>query len=487
MTTIRTLIDTNVIIALEDDHILKKEFADFHREAVKIGNLLIHPISKVDISRDKNLERRKRTLSKLGKYEELEKPPEPDSIFLSKLKALDNPRERVDATILYSVVKNAVDFFVTEDQGIHRKAFILGIQERVLTIKQGVVFFRRLLHRDVPTHILVKNIPVYNLQLNDRFFDSLRADYGEKEFNLWFENICREGRPCWAFIGDSSLFALCIYKEEKIADSKKIITPTLKLCTFKVSEAFAGKKIGELMLKLAFQYADRNKLSSVYLTVFPKYQQFIAFLEDFGFSYVGKKGEEFILMKKMLPKADEQNNYDALEYAVKYYPNFLDDPQKRKFIVPIQPQFHDRLFPDCPGTQKRIEDFVEPCPEGNTIKKAYICNAKTKQINKGDLLLFYRSRDWRAVTSIGVVEQAKHSDVASEIATFVSNRTVYTYEEIQQLASRTALVIIFRHMGNLNRPVNAFTLAERCGVQGPIQSIRRIPYDIFKKIMEMGK
>ena len=45
--------------------------------------------------------------------------------------------------------------------------------------------------------------------------------------------------------------------------------------------------------------------------------------------------------------------------------------------------------------------------EGNAIKKAYLCNAKTKQMAEGDIVLFYRSVDVSAITSLGVVEEVE--------------------------------------------------------------------------------
>jgi hypothetical protein len=49
----RTLIDTNILIALEDDHVLGDAFSQFHREASKSTVLLVHPSTKVDIEQDK--------------------------------------------------------------------------------------------------------------------------------------------------------------------------------------------------------------------------------------------------------------------------------------------------------------------------------------------------------------------------------------------------------------------------------------------------
>lgn len=169
-----------------------------------------------------------------------------------------------------------------------------------------------------------------------------------------------------------------------------------------------------------------------------------------------------------------------------FYPHFFNNPQIQKFLVPIQPEFHDRLFPDCSGTQRRLIDFIQPSPEGNTIKKAYICNAPTKQIRKGDLLLFYRSMDRKEITSVGVVERVMRSKDSNKIAATVGNRTVYTITEIELLAKAEALVLIFRHMENLKNPVGASKLHE-FKIKGQIQSIRKIKEDTYTSIIEEGR
>jgi predicted nucleic acid-binding protein len=45
----RILIDTNVIIHLEDDHLLERSFSRFSRLALRENTLVVHPLSKEDI------------------------------------------------------------------------------------------------------------------------------------------------------------------------------------------------------------------------------------------------------------------------------------------------------------------------------------------------------------------------------------------------------------------------------------------------------
>lgn len=77
----RILIDTNILIALEDNRVITETFAEFYRIAITNEcEILYHPQAiPVDISRDKNNERKKIILSKLTKYQTLQDYAKPTS------------------------------------------------------------------------------------------------------------------------------------------------------------------------------------------------------------------------------------------------------------------------------------------------------------------------------------------------------------------------------------------------------------------------
>jgi hypothetical protein len=492
----RILIDTNIIIGLEDDKVLEDRFTDFCRVAQDNGQLLIHPKSVEDIQRDKDPERQKRTLSKLKKYPQLNQPPEPDKEFFKEINA-ESENDRVDGHLLFSMLRNAVHFLVTEDYGMHRKAKSLNIHENVLTIDQACSLFSHLSERYIPPSSNIEHGPIHDISIEDHFFDSLREDY--PGFEDWYREKSKEGRECWTLKDRGRLLALCMYKEEKTPDSLHIPSPTLKLCTLKISDEVGGRKISELFLKLAFQYAEKNNLNSIYLTVLPKHEILISKLYEYGFTHVDNKGQEWIMMKPMNDAVIKEDIQDPVQYAIRFYPRFKDSWVVKKYIVPIQPQFHDRLFPDYTHRQSTLieyggtipegraaADFLGLSPEGNTIKKAYICNAVTRQIEPGDVLLFYRSHDVSAITDIGIAEKVIRSNDPLEVASIVSNRTVYSFHEIEEIARGDALVIIFRHIGKLNTVVNLSTLASM-GIKGSPQSIRSIPNVIYTAIKEAGR
>ena len=117
-------------------------------------------------------------------------------------------------------------------------------------------------------------------------------------------------------------------------------------------------------------------------------------------------------------------------------------------------------------------------------KKAYICGSVIKQLNKGDLLLFYRSGDKKSIACIGVVEDFLRSDVASEIIPFVARRTVFFDEEIRDKAAKgEQLAILFRVVKYLRCEIKWRDL-ELSGVKGAVQSIRALDERIYQKLFK---
>ena len=104
-----------------------------------------------------------------------------------------------------------------------------------------------------------------------------------------------------------------------------------------------------------------------------------------------------------------------------------DGKDIRKFLIPIIPTFHNRLFPEFEKLKTSLFDGSELIPEGNTIKKAYLCNSKIKKIRPGDLVLFYLSREEQEITTIGTVETVFQNPVdTDDIVRHVGKRTVYS-------------------------------------------------------------
>ena len=142
------------------------------------------------MEKDQNNFRRESNLSKVNTYSVLTNPPciDNDLKFNSILKKPNNSNDYVDNSLLYAIYKNAASFLITEDKEIHKKALKIGIDERVLSIEDALNVFKIPKRPITPPSIYKKN--AYNLDINDRIFNSLIEDYpsfeGHPGFKEWF-------------------------------------------------------------------------------------------------------------------------------------------------------------------------------------------------------------------------------------------------------------------------------------------------------------
>lgn len=487
----RFLLDTNILIPLEDSsHVLEASLADFVRLAHEHNHQLIyHPASEDDFRRDANAERLRQNLDRIRQYTRLEaRPPCPwNSPGVS-------PNDAADNEILYALHCNAVHALITEDRSIHDKAKARGLADRVYTIQTAEDWLRRLHEKKDVQLPNIEDIHLYTLtpHLEDVFFDSLRDTY--PAFNDWFREKAREGKKAWvAWEQQGVLGAICIYAQQDnvtiTEDGLNLNGPALKLSTFKVGQSVRGKKIGELFLKAAFRYATANRLENIFIHGDIEQQHFLfEMLKDYGFSYVGihpsSEGRDAVYLKEhpIFPPID---NIPPFEYLRRYFPHFRHDESIEKFIIPIRPEYHRILFPDYESLAGRqLLLFESSITVGNAIKLAYLCHAQIKQINPGDIVLFYRSKDERAITSIGVVEVYETLKDPGIIASRVKRRTVYSMQEIEAMSNKPTKVMLFRLVRHLKQPLSKRWLERNYIFNGAPQSISQISHDSFERIFE---
>jgi hypothetical protein len=224
----------------------------------------------------------------------------------------------------------------------------------------------------------------------------------------------------------------------------------LKLSTFKVTDEAHGRRYGELLLKTLFAHAHHHGHDAIYVTVFDKHATLIELLTAFGFRDHGESDlGERVLVKRRRPGGLEGIT-DPLDFHIAYGPPAID-PRAPHFMVPVEPRWHDLLFPEYVAQQSL---FSGEHPFGNALRKAYLCNAPTRQLGPGATLFFYRSHNLPAVTAVGVVEQVLESRDPEEIARLVGRRTVYTLDEIAEKCrvARPVLAILFRQDRLLEPP-----------------------------------
>lgn len=487
------LIDTNIFIYFEDFKVLDQSYTDLYQICSKFNHdLFLHPASLEDIAKDKNEERKDISLSKLSKYNILEKPPLPKNneiVNLGLKESSDN--DRIDNLILYALYKNSVNILITQDIGIIKKARKIGIDHRVMYVQQALHTFRQLhVSHTVSYPTMVKKY-LYELNKDDEIFNSLKNDY--PEFDDWFNTVSQEQRECWihSYPGDLRIGGVLIYKDENdpiiTYDDKGLRGKVLKISTFKIAEYIQGLKLGELFIKTIFNHAIKNNYDFVYLTTRGDKQEYLVnLIEDFGFYNYGKctRNRDDVYIKKMSINNNSQGELETLDFHKKYSPSIVCQNKINKFIVPIKPDYHNILFPEIED-YKRL--FYTHSSAGNTIKKAYLSHAKIKNIKRGDLLLFYRSHDKKAITTLGIVEKMFISTKLDEILEEVAKRTVYSYEDIKKMAEKETHILLFRLVGHFEESIISNKwLIEHTSYKN-CQSICSIDNVSFNKILEQGK
>lgn len=495
----RVLLDTNIFIYREDDTNVSPDISNLMKILSQTHtDVLLHPGSLDDINRDKDQKRKEKILSKVKAYPILQNAPIPNEKddFFQKIGEPKRINDKIDNLILYSVYKNAVGFLITNDFKIHSKAQKIDISERVLYPDEAIEYFKK----DLPsTFEISKPIPllkgyVSDLDINDPLFDSLKKDY---DFNKWFTKIAQQGRECfYSKKSDGKLGAIMIYKfeEEPIASNPPYPSQKrLKIATLKVSHE--GHKIGELLLKTAFKIAAENNLSEIYLTHFTEAEDKLVFLiSQFGFKHAGiipQNKNEDVFIKKLHPAAEESKKLTPLEISEDFYPSFYDGDKVGKFVIPIRPEYHNRLFTDFyiggnrQATITEIEgEFIV---EGNTIKKAYLTNSGIQKLNMGDIILFYRSGDLKAITSLGIIDDVFYSlSDSEEIQKIIGKRSVYSKNEIES-SQKPLTIILFRHHLNIKNPVKLSELINSEILKSHPQSIQQIDDKKFIKFKKLGE
>jgi hypothetical protein len=482
----KLLIDTNVFIGLEDEKEVAPEFATLQQLCAQHGvRVFIHERAAEDIGRDRDAKRRAISRSKIRKFERLTRVSQPPRADLeSRFGAMPKPNDEVDVALLHALDIGAVDFLVTQDQGIHSRARRSSppLGDRVLTVPDALVWLRGAFEPLQVRLPLVEEMPAHAVAPNDEIFDSLRDGY--PGFDHWWRTKCvADHRPCWVVSIEGEIAGLVVRKEETHAEAETRHSgpKILKVCTFKVKPKFRGEKLGELLLKQILWFAQKNAFDMVYLTTFESQAVLIEVLQYYGFEMTGTNG----LGEQIYEKALSRNllvsgaNDDLFDLARKNYPRFTARAPATAFCIPIQSEFHDILFPELAvRVPKRQGDlFAEPRLDqadeairrpGNTIRKVYLCRAMTQRLRAGSVVLFYRSSSpgyvaSQSITSVGVVEAMHQAESLDDLVRLTAKRSVYSEAKLaafEATSQRPVKVIDFLLVGHIDPTIKLTELLE---------------------------
>ncbi|MBK7669568.1 MAG: hypothetical protein IPJ32_20865 [Sphingobacteriaceae bacterium] len=100
------LIDTNILIHLEDNKVIDEQFAKFYQLAISNGHTIVyHPSCAKDLRRDKDSARQEITLSKLQKYTPMPNPAILTEDFIN-IVGQKKVNDEVDNVQLFQVQKD---------------------------------------------------------------------------------------------------------------------------------------------------------------------------------------------------------------------------------------------------------------------------------------------------------------------------------------------------------------------------------------------
>lgn len=480
---IKILLDTNLLIYREDhsiinDAVLKLTKILYDSNKFKI---VLHPMTIDDISHIKDMHERNIFYSKIRVYDIIERPPQATNEFNSLVGCSKIPNDIVDNNLLYAVYRDCVSYLITNDNKLKSKSKKLNISDRVLGIEDAINLFKPLEEKEIRIPAFIKYEYLYNIELEDDFFDSLKNDY--KGFENWYKDKSREGKMAYITRYQNNKIGsfLMLKVENENEDYSNFKEPLkkdirLKVATFKVANT--GNKIGESYIKIIIKEALKNKVNEIYVTVFQKQKALIKLFFEYGFikktTKITQKKDGTFEEEMVLVKSMNDNTYPNFEWA-----------NRNVFIVPIQQRYHEMLFPESEVfNQLSFEELLGINTYSNSIKKAYICKAQTQQINPGDILLFYASEKKRSVTTIGIVDNVfSNFNNPEELYSMAIKRTVYSFDEINSNYSPNSKLILFKYYITLKEPITYNILLEKNILKNVPMSIVKINNKEIKKLI----
>lgn len=483
----KILLDTNMMIYLLDNHILDEKISKLTKILYDSDKYIIaiHPNTIVEARKIKDQNKKNIFISKLEVYKIIENPPRATEDF-NKQVGFKNKNDLIDNEMLYAVERNCVSYFITNDKELLKKAEILKLNDRVLSIDDAINKFKEEEKVIVETPVFIKKEFLYNMDLNDDFFTTLRFDY--KGFDNWFIKKQRKEEMAYVTMTkENKVTSFLMLKEEDENEDysafEKPFSPAkrIKVSTFKVSDT--GKKIGECFIKIMVNEAIQKNVDEIYVTTFEKQESLIYLLKQYGFK---------LFTHKNTTKSD-----DTIEREAIYVKNIKDKSQypfvqlkdQGIFVFPVIPKYHKLLFEDAEESyQISIDDTQGKNTSANAIKKAFISNAKIKKIKPGDIVLFYASHNRKAITVLGIVETTWNDfESQEEIFNIVRKRTAYDEEELKLVTQLDSLVIMFKHYITFKNPITYDFLYNNGIVNGYIQGPISIEREDFEKIIEEGQ
>jgi predicted nucleic acid-binding protein/predicted RNA-binding protein with PUA-like domain len=492
----KVLLDTNIIIHRETESPINEDIGHLFRWIDNLGyKKMVHPITIEEIKKNRNKQVVDAFLVKISSYNII-MTVAPNSVEFDAIvtKYDKSENDKNDSLLLKEVFSDRVDILITEDRKIHKKAYELKIDTKVFTIDG----FLEKVNEENPKLVDYKVLSVKkdyfgNIDLNDEFFDSFRSDYSE--FNRWYNS--KSDESAYICRADEKVVAFLYIKKEDESENYTDICPIfdkkkrLKIGTFKVIAN--GYKIGERFIKIIFDNAIIQKVDEIYVTIFNKtfdQKKLIQLLEEWAFIKHGtkttKNGVEDVYKRSV-----KNVGSDNLKAIYPYIPK-----NNKKYLIPIHPEYHTSLLPDSILRTEHSIDYTDNEPFRNAISKVYISRSISRDLNPGDLLIFYRTACGgpafytSVISTIGLVEN-KIDGIpdSTQFVRFCKKRSVFTDAELLEwwyVKLTRPFIINFIYLYSFPRRLNLQKLIE-IGIikntSGAPQGLVRITDEQFENII----
>ena len=434
----KILLDTNIIIHREASRPIRQDIGVLFNWLDKLKHeKCIHPLTVEELNRHRDARTAETMIIKASSYNQIKNPAPLHPLLQTISEQVDvSPNDNNDTMILNEVLHNRVELLISEDKKIHQKAQLAGIADKVFTIDQ---FLERVTaeNPDLVNYkvLAVKKQDFGQIDLQNNFFDSFREDY--PGFDKWFNR--KSDEVAYVCYDDNNVVSAFLYiKVEDENENYADIEPRfkrkrrLKIGTLKVTSN--GFKIGERFLKIIFDNALQYKVDEIYVTIFnkrPEQIRLIELLEQWGFTCHGVKknsiNDELVYVKNF----DKGQSINTANPKVSF--PFIS-VESKVYIVPIYPEYHTELFPDSILRTESPLNFAENEPHRNALSKVYISRSYIRNLQPGDVILFYRTGGiyGGVATTYGIVESV--IDNIPDEETFIQKckkRSVFTDEELR--------------------------------------------------------
>jgi len=490
------IFDTNILVYREDPNKLDRDIVELGKVFSESNDfrVVIHPTSMIEAELIKNKDLRDQIISKLKTYKILDIKLKTTKDFYEKFGNPTKINDVRDIDILHSLYRGAASYIITNDTKFRKRAKKIKLEDKVLSIEKAIKHFYTDDTDGITKPIYILKEKLSNIPLEDEFFNSLKIDY--EDFEGWYLKKAEKGESAYiSYNNQGSIGSFLLLKTEderdKYEDFEKPLESmkTVKVSTLKVYDK--GKRLGERYIRIIIDYALKEEAEQIYVTVFEKHKVLVNLFVEYGFHFFttketkhldGTTSKESIYVKKMTV----DGNFDFSD--MKNYPFACVDSGTKSFVIPIRPEYHIKLFPDYTNLyQLSIDDLTGEKAEAYAIKKVYISSAKRKPMAPGDLIFFYRSRDFSSITSVGVVELF-YGEINNfkDFSTIIHKRTAYTKYEMQQQFQNHKCIILFKHLFDFKNQVELNDLLENAILKGPPQTITKINREALIKLSQIS-